>query len=134
MVFNKLPIERMSAEEIAEARDRVSIKDPQKLIKFLERNGPVIPFVVKDLVTALAHSDDATKAFQGIVNLYMSYRITQPNGDFEEVKNPLTGEIERVPQTKTEVLTLTEMDRAIRNLIGQAKDLDPRWSLDNPPL
>ena len=134
MVFNKLPIERMSAEEIAEARDRVSIKDPQKLIKFLERNGPVIPFVVRDLVTALSYSDDATKAFQSIVNLYMSYRITQPNGDFEEVKNPLTGEIERVPQTKTEVLTLTEMDRAIRNLIGQAKDLDPRWSLDNPPL
>ena len=134
MVFNKLPINRMTVEEIAEARDRVSIKDPNHLIRFLERSSPVIPFVVKDLVKSLEHNPDAMQAFQGIVNLYMSYRITQPSGDFEEMKNPLTGEVDKVPVTKTEVLTLTELDRAIRNLTGQAKTLDPTWSLDNAPL
>ena len=133
-MFNKLPIQKMTAKEIEEARDRVSIKDPNHLVRFLERSSPVIPFVVKDLIAALKYSDDHLRAFQAIVNLYMSYRITQPSGDFEEMKNPLTGEIDKVPKTKTEVLTLTELDRTIRNLYGQAKDLDPTWSLDNAPL
>ena len=133
-MFNELPINKLSQEEIHERQQRVALTDPSQLIKFLEKKSPVIAFVARDLVNAVKGFPDALTNLQQITNLYLGYRVTQLTGDFEEVVDPLTKEIIKVPQTKSDLLTLQEIDRTIRNLYGQAKELDSNWSLDNPPL
>ena len=49
------------------------------------------------------------------------------------VKDPLGNEVE-VPLYKDDLLTIAEMDRCIRFLIGLVTDKDPNWSLENDPL
>lgn len=124
----------MSEREIRECQERVAIQDPQHLLRFLETRGPFIIFDSRSLINATKDVPDALVAFQHIVNIYRAFRMTQKTGDFELIKDEFTGEHVKVPVTKDDTLTKTELDRCIRFLVGQITDKDRNWTLDSNPL
>jgi hypothetical protein len=105
--------------------ERVAIQSPEHLKRWLAATGRnFITFSSKDLVDSLEQFEHGVVLLQNLVNCYRAHRNCQPTG--ESPDGTLT--------YKTDVLTLSELDRAIREMIRQAKDLDPNWSLDSDPL
>lgn len=67
-----------------------------------------------------------------VIQLYAQHRRSIPSGRFE--KQEVMGQVVDVEIFKTEKLELAELDRAIRYLVAQAYEWDPKWSLENPAL
>jgi hypothetical protein len=86
-----------------------------------------------DLVEALTYPEGHEMLMQ-IVAAYRDYRRTIPNGKVEKLKHPDTRVEVSVPQMKTELLELEELDRAIRYLVLQMYQLKPDWRLEGDPL
>jgi hypothetical protein len=107
-----------------EIYERVAIQSTEHLKRWLAATGRnFITFSSKDLVDSLEQFDEGLLLLQNLVNCYRSHRNCQPG---DTVNGSLT--------FKTDVLDLPELDRAIRELVKQAKDLDPAWSLEGNPL
>lgn len=65
-----------------------------------------------------------------LISLLARHRATKPTGRFGQVKDPLTKEMVDLPIMKSEALEPDELDRAIRYLVAQMLENDPKWSLD----
>lgn len=126
-------VRQMTPEEREKARERTGITREQ-LLKWLEAKGRAWLVVnLVDLVNAQVWPE-GTEAVQLVLQAYEAYRQTIPTGDFEVLRDPVSGLDTNVPIYKDDRLTLTELDRAIRALIGKASEMDPKWSLENAPL
>lgn len=108
-----------------EIYEKVAIQSPEHLKRWLAATGRnFITFSSKDLVDSLEQFDQGLLLLQNIVNCYRAHRNCQEAG--QDASGAIT--------YKTDVLTLAELDRAMRELVRQAKDLDPNWSLENDAL
>lgn len=130
-----LPASRASVEEFQKALDRVSIKDPDHLKRWIASRRPFLVFVGEDLSEALKPFwPECEQELQRIINQYMSHRLGVPTGDVKRQKDPITGKMIDVPLYKDDTLTLTELDRLVRWAVAQIMDHDPNWKLTNPAL
>jgi len=109
------PIVRsMTAVERSEAQMRIGQQSPEKFKQWLEASGRTW-LVFNAAMFVDAAWPEGCRLLQILVANYRDHRA---------------GLREPLPET----LTLEELDRAIRYLIGQATSLDPQWSLSNDPL
>lgn len=124
----------MSLEEKLEAIYRISIKDKDHLKRFL-RGGQrdFLVFNTADLVDSLRWPE-GIDALMSLVSCYRNHRATLQTGRSETQVDPTLGKQIQVPITKGEPLEIEELDRAIRLLIRQASERDPKWNLENQPL
>lgn len=123
-----------SLRELVEARERISIKDPGHLKRWLDATGRrYLIFDALDLVDALSWPS-GVDSLMGLVAAYDGHRRSLETGRHERVIDPTLGKEIEVPVFKTEVLELEELDRCIRFLIKLAKEKDGSWMLTNPPL
>ena len=119
--------------EQSEAQMNVAVKSPEHLQAWLEATGrDWLVFNTKDLVDALPWPD-GVDVLINFCRAYRDHRATKPTGDEELVPTP-EGDVVPVPVFHGERLTVIELDRAIRYLVGQASQLDPSWSLEGSPL
>lgn len=126
--------EVVSAVELSERQMNVAIKSKKHMLEWLEAtNRQWFLFNGKHLVEALPWPS-GDEAFMQMVACYRDHRAVIPTGEIEWVEDPVTKEMKSVQQYHPESLTLVEMDRAIRWMVGQITSLDSDWSLDNPPL
>lgn len=124
----------VSAVELSERQMRVAMKSKDHMIRWLEASGrPWLIFNAKHLIEALPWPSGDEALIQ-IIACYRDHRAMIPTGEMKSVENPATGEMVNAVQYHPELLTLVEMDRAVRSLISQITSVDPSWSLNNPPL
>jgi hypothetical protein len=125
---------RLSPVEESERQMRVAITSRPHLREWLEKSGRQwLVFNSAHLVDALPFPD-GVEAFIQFVACYRDHRATLDTGETAWVENPKTGTMDEVPLFHSETLTLVEMDRAIRWMVGQITAMDPDWKLTNPPL
>jgi len=120
-------VRAMSPIERSEAAMRVAMQSPEKLKTWLQASGR--QWVVLNgpqLIDALPWPE-GVQAFMHVVAAYRDHRSTIPTGETENVGG------EKVDLYHGEVLTLTELDRCIRFLIGKATELDSTWTLGRDP-
>ena len=120
---------------VTDAQKNVAIKSPEHLKQWLSETGRrFLVFNALDLVDALPWPG-GHEALVQIIMAYRDHRYAVPTGVSVTAPHAFhPGETINVPITKTEFLEIEEMDRAIRDLIGQASAKDPKWSLENSPL
>lgn len=125
--------EELTMEETSKRLLRVSIKDPEHLKRWLDESGRrYLIFDSMDLVDSLPFPAGIEQLME-LIACYRDQRVTIPSGRTEKQKDML-GKEQLIPITKTDVLEIEEIDRAIRFLVGQITTLDPSWSLENPSL
>lgn len=112
---------------------RCAMKDPDHLKRWSVASRPFIVLVARDLVDALPWSH-GVEMMQEVLALYAEYRRKIPTGDVERRVDPMMHETIEVPLVKNETLTVDELDRCIRWLVGQLKDRRPEWTLESEPL
>jgi len=116
------------------ARERVSISDPDHLKRWLEEsNRKWLVLDSSELVDALPWPEGVAALMQ-ILMARAHHRAAMSTGRTKLEKSPITGQTEAVPVSRTEELEIEELDRAARYIISLASELDPSWSLENPPL
>lgn len=105
---------------LTEAQRRTALAEPERLLAWLQATGRNwLVFDAVALVKSLPYPD-GVRALQGLIACYASSRMAKPVAPGETLQ--------------TEMLTVPEMDRAIRWLITQASMRDPTWRLENDPL
>jgi len=125
---------QLSAVEASERRMKVAIKSSAHLKQWLQASGRRwLVFNGEHLVDALPWPDGVQALIQ-MVACYRDHRSTLNTGELQLVENPETGEMLETSLFYPETLTLTEMDRVIRYLVGQITSLDSDWKLENEPL
>jgi hypothetical protein len=123
-----------SVIELSEQQLRTAMQDQEHLIRWMEESGRTwLIFNGKHLASALPWPAGAESLIQ-VIACYRDHRATIDTGETQIIDNPITNEKVEVPVYHPETLTLTEMDRAIRWLVGQITELDPDWKLTNVPL
>lgn len=133
-----------SSSDLKLAQDRVALWDLDHLVRWLEASGRAFAvFSSRDLVEALrgmkgdGGEPAGLRMFQEVVSVYAAYRARLPSGEVREevvVAPDGTHGVVRVPEMKGDLLTVTELDRAIRQLVREMYDLRPDWSLEGDPL
>jgi hypothetical protein len=132
--MTKLPHQQATPQEVLEAQQRTAIRDPEHLKRWIEASGrQYMVFVSRDLLDALPYPY-GHETLQVLCHFYESKRRTIYTGDDRVQKDPLTGEDVRVPIYKDQDLTVEEMDRCVRWLVGRITDKRPDWTLEGPPL
>jgi len=124
----------MSLEEQAQRLFNISMKTPEHLKAWLEESGRVwIVLNSVELVDALPFPGGHDHLMQ-IIACYRDHRATITTGRFEKQMDPRKKKEVEIPIMKKETLEKEELDRAIRYLVGQITEMDPSWSLENPPM
>lgn len=142
--MSKLAYQNASPSEVLRAQERVAMRDPQHLLRWLQAtNRTFLVLHSPDLVEGLKHllgSDGepiGLQVLQEVVNAYRSHRNTVPSGVVhrELVRAPdgTSREVD-VPLMKDDTLTKQELDRAIRQLTREMFDRNPGWTLEGDPL
>lgn len=124
---------KLTPEQIATA-----MKSPDHLREWLDASGRRwLVFDGVDFVKALPWPA-GVEALMQMIAAYRDERRTVWTGRMEKFKgkNAITGEEidQEVKVMKGEHLEVEELDRAIRYLVAQVLELDPKWSLNNPAL
>jgi len=120
-------IRDMSVIERSEAAMRTAMASPEKLKEWLNASGRTwLVLNGVQLVDSLPWPT-GVNAFMEVIAAYRDHRSAIPTGDTEKIGG---GEVARY---HTEALTLIELDRCIRFLIGQATALDSTWTLERDP-
>jgi uncharacterized NAD(P)/FAD-binding protein YdhS len=123
----------MPVEELSLEQRNVAIKDPEHLKRWLAQTGRrFMVFNAADLVDALPWPDGHNALLQ-IIAAYRAQRAATLSDRVEKTTSP-TGEGIELQLPKDEFLEVEELDRAIRDLIGEASRKDPNWKLENAPL
>lgn len=110
-----------------------AIRSPEHLKEWVVESGRKwIVLNGEEMVEALPfpHGHDA---LMQVIMAYRDHRALIESGEYRMEEDP-RGEPIRVPVMKGERLTIQELDRCIRALIGEASQLDPKWSIENPAL
>lgn len=95
------------------AIENIELKDKDHLKKWLQESGrPFLIFNALDLAEALPFPE-GVRMFQMVLNYYREYRMEKPTGDFRKEKDPINGDMCEVPIMHDEVLSQSEIDRAI---------------------
>lgn len=116
------------------AQERVSIKDPEHLQRWLDASGrQYLVFRATELVTALPWPSGC-EALMQVIAAYAAHRATIPSGRYEVQEDPLSGEAVQIPIFKSDLPEVEELDRAIRFLTRQMYERNPDWSLESDPL
>lgn len=110
-------VRHMSAVERSEAQMRVAEQSPEHMKRWLADsgrtwivfNGPMLVDSMDSLIWG-----EKVRELQLLIANYRDHRAGLPD--------PL-------PET----LTVDELDRAIRYLVGQITDLEPTWTLESAP-
>lgn len=108
-----------------------AMADPKHLKQWLQATGRtwlVLP--LDDLVDALPWPEGPVLLMQ-LLACWRDERRIQPTGETEVIKTDDGGA--EVLVMKDEQLSVAELDRAIRYLIGRVTELDPKWSLEDAP-
>lgn len=125
---------KISAIEASERQIRVAMKSPEHLKGWMHASGRRWLLLNGDHLVDALPWPNGVEAFMQVVACYRDHRAALDTGETQLIENPDTGEMDEVPLYYPEPLTLTEMDRAIRWLVGQITELDSDWKLENPPL
>lgn len=121
----------LTPEERMTAALRTGMASPDKLTQWLEASGRSwLVFNARQLVESLPWPDGVSALAQ-IIAAYRDHRSTIPTGETETIETP-KGPVQ-VAKFHGEVLSVPELDRAIRYLITQASTQDPTWSLERDP-
>jgi hypothetical protein len=125
-------------KDLSKEQINTAMKDPNHLKKWLQeskRNWMV--FNTKDLINSMPWPAGA-QALAEIVSMYRDHRRAIATGrvEVQKQRDDVTDqEVDvEVPIYKDETLEIEELDRAIRHLIAEASEKDPKWSLQNAPL
>ena len=125
------PNQELSDIEKSEAQIRTAMKDPQKLVEWLEASGRRwVVFNAMDLVKALPWPT-GVELFMQVIQAYRDFRSTKETGRTENLT--VGPQAHEVPVYYGETLEVEELDRCIRYLVGQITDKDPSWSLSKDP-
>ena len=134
----------MSREPSKAALVSTSMQNPEHLLRWLQQSGRrYMVLDTKDLSEALVKSygwPDGAAIIQDMLARYKEHRSSQfydyergPDGK-KILTRDVAGREVPVGKPKSDQLTLVEVDRAIRQLVQQATEMDQKWSLDNSPL
>ena len=105
----------ITAEELREARGRVSMGSAEHLIRWMLSSGRGwVFFKAEDLIRALPWPG-GVEAFQQMVDCYADHRSVIPTGRTEEIEGTV------VPIFKTDVLEDEEIIEAIRFLLNELR-------------
>lgn len=126
----ELPFTKATAEELLAAQKRVSIPSMEHLKRWLlGTNRGYVIFRGQDLLSALDEIPGSGEIFQQVVNLYTSYRLTQPTGDKRTEYDPRQKKDVLVPIYKDDRLTYEEKDQCVRQLTRELFDENEDWKL-----
>jgi len=120
-------VRKMSEIERSKAAMDTGMQSPAKMKQWLSASGRTW------LVLNSVHLVDSFKwpeggeHFQNMVAAYRDLRSTIKTGETENIDGV------SVEKCHGETLTVPEMDRCIRDLIGQITEMDPTWSLERDP-
>jgi hypothetical protein len=120
--------------EISEHQMRTAMQSPSHLREWLEKSGR--QWLVLNglhLVDALPWPTGA-EALTQIIACYRDHRSVIATGETKMEVDPRTKQQVEVEVYHPETLTVTELDRAIRYLVGQITELKPGWALTDPAL
>jgi len=124
----------LSLREQSERLLRVSLSSADQLKEWLEKSGRKwLVFDALELVDALPFPDGVDTLIQ-LIACYRDYRSTLFSGRTEKYTEPTLGKVLDRPLCKGETLEVEELDRAIRYLIRQITDRNPKWTLNDAPL
>jgi len=121
---------KLTREEVAKALENVALKDKEHLKRWLVDSGR--KYLVLDsvhLVDSLPFPE-GIQLLQSMLNCYREYRRGIPTGDKAREKNPIDGTDCFVDIMHEEVLSVSELDLAIRYLINQLTNIDSAWKLE----
>lgn len=125
---------KVSAIEASEARIRVAMKDPDHMKGWMHASGRRWLVLNGDHLVDSLPWPDGVEAFMQVIACYRDHRAALDTGELQLVEHSESGEMREVPLYYPETLTLTELDRAIRWMVGRITDLDSDWKLTNDPL
>ena len=115
-----------SVKKVVESNKSLGLSTPDQLKQWLQKTGRRYMVLDScDLVDALVGAygwPDGAVLIQEVVARYRDHRVKSGETD------PVSGVV------KGDALTVTELDRAIRQLIGDVTNLDPSWDLTKMPL
>ena len=118
---------KMGVTDRVEAARRVAIASPEKLKEWLSASGRSwLIFNGPQLIDSLPWPE-GVNVFMQLVDAYRDHRRALPTGESETISGV------KVACYHDDTLTLPELDRCIRFLVGQATALDPTWSLEKDP-
>ena len=117
---------------LTEEQYNVAMKDPAHLERWVGEARPFMVFVGPDLVKSLRWPD-GHQALQSIIQQYQDHRCKIPSGSVRLERDPVLDQQVEVALMKDQRLSESEMDRAIRWLIGEIKERNPKWSLEDAP-
>lgn len=126
--------ESKSPIELSEEQMRTAMKDQGHLKKWLVESGRKWIVLNGDHLVDALPWPTGVEAFMQVIACYRDHRAALDTGETQLVENPKTKEMDEVTMFYPETLTVTEMDRAIRWLVGEVTNIDPDWKLTNPPL
>lgn len=124
----------MSGEPLPVEVRNVAMKDPEHMKRWLEASGR--RFILLDalqLVDALPWPSGIQILMQ-VLDCYRDHRRCIPTGELRVETEPTLGTQIEVPMFHDELLSVPEMDRAIRYFIRQLSERDATWGLENQPL
>jgi hypothetical protein len=125
--------DQLPSEEMAERVERVAMKSPDHLKRWLEATGlRWLVLNTAELVDALSFPAGVDTLMQ-IIACYRDHRRAIPTGS-QIIADPISGKPIEVAKFKDENLEKEELDRAIRYLVGQITEIDPNWNLNTTPL
>ena len=129
MNIDKLLGEDLTAEERMTRLANVAIKSPEHLKAWLEEtNRKFLVFKATDLVDALSWPD-GVEALMQIIAFYRGYRQGIPSDCVRQVESLVPGVMGVEVVFKSDQLEVSELDTAIRYLIGLVTKKDSNWQL-----
>lgn len=121
-------------EVLRERQAKLAMSDAEHLKQWLQASGRRwLVMDAMELVDALPWPG-GVQELMGLINLYTQHRRQFDSGRRQIVEDPITKEDVETIVYKGDKLELAEIDRAIRYLVQQAFELNPKWSLENPAL
>jgi hypothetical protein len=119
----------VTPQELAACIQNISIKSKAHLKTWLEQSGRRwLIFDSLALVDSLTFPEGVDQLIT-MVAAYEQHRQALPTGEMVEEIDPTLGKPVQVPQMKSGVLSVEEMDRVVRFLIRSITEVDPTWVL-----
>lgn len=126
--------QEFDADVLRERQVKLAMSSQVHLKQWLQASGRRwLVMDAMELVDALPWPG-GVQELMGLVNLYTQHRRKFDSGRRQTMKDPVTGDDVETIIYKDEKLELAEVDRAIRYLVQQVLEWDPKWSLTNPAL
>ena len=120
--------------ELSEAQIRTAMKSKEHLKRWVHESGRQWFLLNGDHLVDALPWPSGVEALMQVFACYRDHRAALDTGETQLVEHAITKEMVETPLFYPETLTLTEMDRAIRWMVGRITELDYTWKLTDAPL